>query len=421
MSASISFRLPGRVSLVLSWRLPSQVDSGSVVPATSGRPTHAHPWRPLLRCVAYALCLVALTAAPLFAQAPVHSQGPDLGVRSIGPQQVNLNATGGDGTYSWSVIAGTLPPGMAVRQTPFGTQWSLFGTATTPGTYLITLRVTSAGLSTDQLATLRITSLDVGTTALTTGFVGVPYSQQLIANNGGAAPTWAITSGNVPGITLSPSGLLSGTPTAATPGGGTSLTFSVSDGVRSVTRTLFLTVREVQITTSRLLPNVTSGTPYITNIEASGGTPPYVFTQTGLDTGGLTLDGSGLLSGTNSPGDAGQDNFTVTVTDSLGRATSKNMALMRVRSPQPLARLVAGSGFYSDCVLGGSCARFLSVQGGGTPPFTWSFTGLPPGIRAEFPDTSGPFDLAFRGRPTTAGSVHRAGDRHGFGRGDLEK
>ncbi|NOT24909.1 MAG: hypothetical protein HOP16_02295, partial [Acidobacteria bacterium] len=358
-----------------------------------------------LRRFASAVCVLFLTTTPLFGQTPpVHSQGPDLGIRSTAPQTINLNATGGDGNYVWSAVAGTLPPGMTVRQGPFSTQWVLSGVPITPGLYSFTLRVTSAGLSTDQLVTLRITPLDVGTVSLNTGFVGVPYSQQLIANNGGAAPTWAIVSGSVAGITVSPSGLLSGTPTVATPGGGTTLTFSVSDGVRTVTRPLTLIVRQVQITTPSLLPNVTSGVPYSVNIEASGGTPPYVFTQTGLDTGGLTLVGSGLLSGTPSAGLTGQDNFTVTATDSMGRATSQNMAFMRVASPQPLAKINANPGFYSDCALGSNCSKNLTVQSGGTPPFTWAFTGLPPGFRAEFPDTAGPFDVELRGRPTAIGN-----------------
>ena len=404
MSASISFRLPGRVSLVLRGGCHHGL---TPVPLSQQRAVvdTCAPWRPLLRRVVYALCLVAMTAAPLFAQTPpVQSQGPNFGFLGVGPHQVTLNATGGDGTYVWSAVAGTLPPGMVVRHLPFSAQWALIGVSTTPGLYLFTLRVTSAGMSTDQAVTVRITPLDVGTTALDTGFVGVPYSQQLIANSGGAAPTWAIVSGSVAGISLSPSGLLSGTPTVATPGGGTTLTVSVSDGISIRTRLLTLIVQQVQITTPRLLPNITSGVPYSLNIEAAGGTAPYVFTVSGLDTPGITLDSNGLLSGTSNG--TGQDNFLVTATDNLGRATSQNMAFMRVGSPQPLARLNANSGFYSDCVLGGNanCSKTLTVQNGGTPPFTWAFTGIPPGMRAEFPNTAGPFDVLFRGRPTAVGN-----------------
>ena len=87
---------------------------------------------------------------------------------------------------------------------------------------------------------------------LPTAYVGVPYSHEMIANNGGAAPAWAITSGNVAGVTLSPSGLLSGTPTTATAAAGTNLTFSISNGVDTVTRTLALVVRQIQITTPRI-------------------------------------------------------------------------------------------------------------------------------------------------------------------------
>ena len=334
----------------------------------------------------------------------------NLGVRSIGSQQVNLNGSGGNGIYSWSLLSGTLPPGMRVRRTPFGDQWALQGVATTPGTYNFTLRINSAGLTANQAMTLKVTPLDVGTTGLPTAYVGVPYSHQLIANSGGAAPVWAITSGSVAGVTVSPSGLLSGTPTTATAAGGTSLTFSVFNGVDTVTRPLTLVVRQIQITTPRLLPNMSIGVPYSVNIVASGGTPPYVFTATGINTAGITLNSAGLLSGTTTNGPA-TDDINVTVTDNAGRSTTQTLGFMRVTSPQqPLAVLQTNTvnstttGFYTDCILGGSCDRRLSIALGGTPPFTWSVTGLPPGVRAEFPDTTGPFNIAFRGRPTTVGA-----------------
>ena len=117
-----------------------------------------------------------------------------------------------------------------------------------------------------------------------------------------------------------------------------------------------------------------------------------------------------MLSGTTTNGPA-TDDINVTVTDNAGRSTTQTLGFMRVTSPQqPLAVLQTNTvnstttGFYTDCILGGSCDRRLSIALGGTPPFTWSVTGLPPGVRAEFPDTAGPFNIAFRGRPTTVGA-----------------
>jgi hypothetical protein len=45
--------------------------------------------------------------------------------------------------------------------------------------------------------------------------VGVPYSVQFTVTGGAQPLTWVLVSGSVPGLTLSPGGLLSGTPTTA--------------------------------------------------------------------------------------------------------------------------------------------------------------------------------------------------------------
>ncbi len=63
------------------------------------------------------------------------------------------------------------------------------------------------------------------------------------------------------------------------------------------------------------LPNGSLGTPYNQTITASGGSAPYTFAvTTGLLPNGLTLNSSGVLSGTPSAG--GTFNFTITATDS---------------------------------------------------------------------------------------------------------
>jgi uncharacterized protein with beta-barrel porin domain len=65
------------------------------------------------------------------------------------------------------------------------------------------------------------------------------------------------------------------------------------------------------------LPNGTPGVAYSQTVSASGGFPPVAFAITaGALPGGLTLSPLGVISGT--PTAAGQFNFTVTATDSIG-------------------------------------------------------------------------------------------------------
>src|SRR4029078_13010222 len=88
----------------------------------------------------------AMAGAP-----PAQSQGPAFGTRSIGQIEIPSSATGGggDGTYTWSIVAGTLPPGLALRTDPGmvfpqNAAAGLIGVATTPGTYNSHLRDSSS-------------------------------------------------------------------------------------------------------------------------------------------------------------------------------------------------------------------------------------------------------------------------------------
>src|SRR5439155_19991678 len=141
------------------------------------------------------------TAPPVF-----QSQGSNFGPFSIGQIETALSATGGNGTYAWSVVAGSLPPGLAVRtDKPSFFQSSasagLVGVATTPGTYNFTLRVTSGGQTADQACTLKVTGLTVKDgnhfNDVPDAFVGEAYSYTLTALNAAGATTWTATS-NLP-------------------------------------------------------------------------------------------------------------------------------------------------------------------------------------------------------------------------------
>src|SRR5437762_10977292 len=109
----------------------------------------------------------ALAVPAALAQSPpVFSQGPNFGTWSVGEVQAALAATGGNGTYSWSVTAGALPPGISLRTDraaffPATASAGLIGVATTPGTYNFTLSVTSAGLTSNQNCTVKVTALAV--------------------------------------------------------------------------------------------------------------------------------------------------------------------------------------------------------------------------------------------------------------------
>src|SRR5262249_3303352 len=126
------------------------------------------------------------------------------------------------------------------------------------------------------------------------------------------------------GLTLSDSGLISGTPTAS---GTASFTIRFTDaGQRTVTRAYTLTVNpQLSITTTSPLPDTLNGS-VLANLAAAGGAPPYRWTVSGGTLpAGVTLSGAGLLSGVTTS--EGSFTFQVTVTDTAGSRASRGFTI----------------------------------------------------------------------------------------------
>jgi hypothetical protein len=154
-------------------------------------------------------------------------------------------------------------------------------------------------------------------------------------------------------MTLSPSGVLAGTPT--TPCFFcNNLSFQVSDGTDTVGRGANVNISAVEITSPGLLPNAAQGYAYSTTISAFGGTGIYTFSITGGSLpGGLVLNAStGVISGTVNAG-AGAVRFTVTAKDTLGQSDSKDGDRRDRRAAT--AALVRDPG--DDCTIGVPCVH----------------------------------------------------------------
>jgi hypothetical protein len=131
-----------------------------------------------------------------------------------------ITASGGTGPYTFAVTSGTLPAGLTLTSggllsgTPTGVGSSVFTIGATdqndcPGLVTYTLLIRAADIS-------ECPPISLSPATLPEGSVGVAYSQQITASGGTGPYTFAVTSGTLPaGLTLSPGGLLSGTPTSA--------------------------------------------------------------------------------------------------------------------------------------------------------------------------------------------------------------
>jgi hypothetical protein len=152
----------------------------------------------------------------------------------------NLTASGGRPNYSWSVLSGSLPAGLSLSSSA----GVISGTPTTTGTSTFTVQVSDGNSQTaSQGLTIEIIPdlPTITTTALPSGTSMSAYTSTLTATGGTTPYTWSVFSGSLPpGLSLSSSGTISGTPTTT---GGYSFTIQVADaGARTATQPLAITV-----------------------------------------------------------------------------------------------------------------------------------------------------------------------------------
>lgn len=113
---------------------------------------------------------------------------------------------------TWTLIGGTLPPGLAFSG-GFQTQTtSIFGIPNTAGTYIFSIQAVGPN-GTFAQKTYSITVLQIVTAQLPAPVIGVPYSFQMQATGGSGNYQWRITQGTLPnGLSMDINGLISGTP-----------------------------------------------------------------------------------------------------------------------------------------------------------------------------------------------------------------
>jgi len=221
------------------------------------------------------------------------------------------------GSYSFSLVTGSLPPGLSLNPAT----GQLSGTATATGSYSFTVQAQGRdGCGATQAFTLGVTcpTLTVSPASLPNGTSGTAYSQSLSATPAGNY-SYAKTSGSLPpGLSLSANGTLSGTPTTQ---GTYSFTVTTTGfGTCSVATpyTVTITGNCAAITLPALPATGKVGVNYYGNLAATTPSGSYTFS---LDNGtlppGLALDNLfGALTG--KPTAAGSYTFTLKATRNNG-------------------------------------------------------------------------------------------------------
>jgi Putative Ig domain./Matrixin. len=168
---------------------------------------------------------------------------------------------------------------------------------------------------------------------------GTAFTYQLTVAGGTPPFTWSIVSGSLPsGLNLNAqTGLLSGTPATA---GSSTFTAQVTDAAsRTAQKSLSITVAP-----STMLPlklnlaaaiQAVKGEPFTYQPEATGGTPPYIWSITA---GALPVElalnaGTGAVTGT--PSASGDFNVTLTVRDQRNESATGSTQI-KVAEPQPV-------------------------------------------------------------------------------------
>ena len=142
-----------------------------------------------------------------------------------------------------------------------------------------------------------LTGMTITTQSIRNGVVGLTYVATTFQEQGGTGPiTWS--SPLLPtGLTLTASGILSGTPTVA---GAASITIKVTDNSappKTASATYLINIAAPVSITTAALPSGTQTVTYpALAMQASGGTPPYTWSASGLPLG-VTLSPGGVLSG----------------------------------------------------------------------------------------------------------------------------
>ncbi len=345
---------------------------------------------------------------------------------------LTLRARGGVIPYTWEMVTGRLPEGLLFDRD----RGIISGVPVKLEKMEFLIRVKDReGRSAEKEFGLEVTTesdlaidesgLKIITGSLPNGVQGQNYEAQLEAEGGVPPYIWTISAGELPPRLFldADTGEIGGIPERI---GKSAFTAMVSDDRRRTARREFsitVNLSQVYITTGSL-ESVVAGEDYSAVIEATGGTPPYLFSlEQGELPAGITLSSSGLLSGLVADSYFGEGPwefvFRVRAEDRDGlydiaelRLTVRETAEPTpIGSPTPLTsprptstpaptpaeipqdfRITTGSlpkGYV------GFDYRTALEAAGGTEPYSWSWAGLAEGL-------SGDSDGVISGIPASA-------------------
>ena len=315
----------------------------------------------------------------------------------------SIMPSGGTAPYTISPVS-PMPDGFVLLAGDASTggpgTFSLSGVPFAVGDYSVTLRVQDAagniGVRTFTFIA-RSVALFVGT--LPDGSVGVPYAAAPIAIDADGPVSWALAAGSTlpPGLALSSTGTIQGTPTTAA-----TYSFSlVATGASPVPSTFVFSLRISQLAIEDTPPPVgTINQDYTHTFAVTGAVGAVSWSAGGLPAG-LTMSTGETLSGT----PTSTTSAVITVTASDGRTPVSRRFPLVVRAPVPGVLDYTGLSALPDVNVGQFMSFSLSGSAGvpRTPITIAPGSALPAGLRLFSPAEAFSPSWVISGFATAAG------------------
>ncbi len=295
---------------------------------------------------------------------------------------------------AWSLSSGALPPGLSLNAAGL-----IAGTPTLDGTYVFNVRVADSGGNTGTAALTIVVNKSGGgggggggisvtsPASLPAATVGTAYSYTLTSSSA-ASPAWSLSSGTLPpGLSLNAAGLISGTPTLD---GTYVFNVRVADsGGNTGTAALTIVVNKsgggggggggISITSPATLPSATVGTAYSYTLTSSSAASPAWSLSSGTLPPGLSLNATGLISGT--PTLDGTYVFNVRVADAGGNTGTAALTIVvnksggggggggiSITSPATLPSATVGTAYSYTLTSSSAASPAWSLSSGTLPP-----------------------------------------------------
>ena len=298
-----------------------------------------------------------------------------------------LVAAGGTSPYTWSVVSGTIPPGLVLLAN------AIVGVPTSAGTYRFTVGVTDSSVPLPLSAYLPVeltidpvgaTALRITGPALPAGVVGTAYTSTTLTAAGGTPPyTWS-ASGLPAGLSLSSGGVLTGSPTTVGLTGAMSST-NISEGAALVTVPAMFLANEGLLRVAGTTPAPGGGVSNDAMVQVFGSAPQIAsvvnsasYRQGTLSPGEIiTIFGKNLGGTTPVVFDASAPTIATTLP-----ASSPATSVTINGTPAPLIYADANqiSCIVPFTVSGAAAQVVATFNSVNSQPFTVAFGAVDPGI-----------------------------------------